>query len=449
MISTIPRSPYLHVDDNQGIFRVARRALIDEALFEHEKSAIFDTCWLYVGHESELTMPGKFHVRFAGGREIILNRDMSGTVNAFLNTCPHRGARLCTEQAGVAKSFYCYYHGWTFASEGGLRVLPDRESSFAPGFNRDGSADLVRVPRLESYRGLYFVCFDANTIPLADYLGRARSFIDDALDQGSDGMEIVPGTQEYAVKANWKLCAENGVDGNHPAALHASYFDYVKASTPGLAPAARPNAAGPTPKGGSPVPGGTYDLGNGHVVLEYAVPWGRVAGKWSPAFGADTKADIEETLRRNSERLGVERAERLANMSRNLLIFPNLHLIDATGLTLRVSHPDTVDSTYMSSYALGARGESERVRALRLAHFVEFLGPGGLVSPDDIEAMEQCQRSYRKNAAFAPWNDVSKGSVNSVDGGRLDEEGNIRILWLEWARRIGEATLTGASRVWR
>ena len=35
-----------------GTFRVNRNALVDEAVFRDEMRAIFDRCWLYVGHES-------------------------------------------------------------------------------------------------------------------------------------------------------------------------------------------------------------------------------------------------------------------------------------------------------------------------------------------------------------------------------------------------------------
>ncbi|WP_405539365.1 Rieske 2Fe-2S domain-containing protein [Streptomyces sp. NBC_00075] len=430
MTISIPRSPYLQVDEEQGIFRVARRALIDPDVLKDEQEAIFKKCWLYVAHESELKEPGQFVVRFAGGREVILNRDHKGKVNAFLNICPHRGARLCTERAGTTNSFLCYYHGWSFTGDGKLRVLPDREQSFPPGFNDDGSADMVGVPRLDNYRGLYFVCFDRETPSLADYLGRAKPFIDDALDQGPQGMEVVPGTQEYSVKANWKLVTENGIDGNHAATLHVTYFQYLKSIHPDFEPLA--DSGGSTRR---PVVGSTYDLGNGHVALEYAVPWGRVAGSWSPVMGKETKDDVEQVLRDNSERLGPERAERIAKNSRNLLIFPNLHIVDGTGLTLRVTHPDTAGNSFVSSSALGACGESEKLRRLRLQSFLEFLGPGGFATPDDIEALEQCQRGYRMNAEFAPWNDVSKGRLDASEWPQ-EEEGNIRLFWMEWARRL-------------
>ena len=49
-----------------GTFRVNRAALVDEALFRDEMRSIFDRCWLYVGHESEIPQPGDFRARDVG-----------------------------------------------------------------------------------------------------------------------------------------------------------------------------------------------------------------------------------------------------------------------------------------------------------------------------------------------------------------------------------------------
>ena len=40
-------------------------------------------------------------------------------------------------------------------------------------------------------------------------------------------MVILPGTQEYSIKANWKLLVENSIDGYHAMSTHATYMDYL------------------------------------------------------------------------------------------------------------------------------------------------------------------------------------------------------------------------------
>src|ERR1700704_3728753 len=106
-IATVPRQ-FVEVNQAKGTFRVARQAFVDEEIFLREKKAIFDKCWLYLGFEAEIERPGSYHVRMVGGREVIFNRDIKNNVNAFLNVCPHRGARLRVDRSGNTRVFYCY-----------------------------------------------------------------------------------------------------------------------------------------------------------------------------------------------------------------------------------------------------------------------------------------------------------------------------------------------------
>ena len=206
--------PALLVDPAQRIFKVARRNFVDPEIYEAEKERIFDRCWLYLGHSSELPKPGDFISRVVAGRSILFTRDSKGQLRALMNTCPHRGAQVCRERKGNAKSFQCFYHGWVFGADGGLRSQPGQEC-YAEDFNADGSANLVPVPRLESYRGFWFVCFDRGVQSLEDYLAGAKEWIDIIADQSEMGMTLVGGTQEYQIRANWKLLTENSIDGYH------------------------------------------------------------------------------------------------------------------------------------------------------------------------------------------------------------------------------------------
>ena len=85
--------PYIIDDDQRGLFRVNRKVFVDPAVLARERRHIFDTCWLYVGHESELASRGDFLTRTVGGRELIVVRGKDNNIRAFFNTCPHRGAR--------------------------------------------------------------------------------------------------------------------------------------------------------------------------------------------------------------------------------------------------------------------------------------------------------------------------------------------------------------------
>ncbi len=404
---------YLHIDQDKGLFRVARRAFVDQHVLAQEQQQIFDRCWLYLGHESEVPRPGDFVTRAIAGRNLIFNRDRNGVINAFYNTCTHRGAMVCREAKGSAKNFQCFYHGWVFSDEGKLVDQPGQDS-YPKDFNASGAVNLARVERFENYRGLYFVCFDSNVVSLEAYLGKAREYIDLLMDQSEAGMEVIGGTQAYAIDANWKLLAENSVDGYHAMSTHATYMDY-------LVNAGALNRVG--------VGGKALSLGNGHAVIEYTAPWGRPIAVWAPSWGEAAKAEVAEIKAQLVARLGTERAERIASLSRNLLIFPNLIINDVMAITIRTFYPLAADRMTVNAWAVGPSGEKPEFRERRLFNFLEFLGPGGLATPDDVEALEMCQRGYN-NLQAVPWNYISKGFGRNEAA--TDDELQMRVFWQHW-----------------
>jgi Rieske [2Fe-2S] domain len=91
-------------DRNAGSFKVNRRVFVDDAVLALERQAIFDHCWLYLGHASEVPRPGSFVTRKISGRPLLFNRDRHGKLRAFYNTCSHRGAVICREHRGLPVS---------------------------------------------------------------------------------------------------------------------------------------------------------------------------------------------------------------------------------------------------------------------------------------------------------------------------------------------------------
>jgi p-cumate 2,3-dioxygenase subunit alpha len=419
-VSALAPAGYLQEDKQQGIFRVARQSFTDLAVLEREKSEIFDKCWLFLGHASEIRKPGAFVTRSVGGRNLIFNRDTAGQVRALINACPHRGSTVVRERSGSAKFFTCSYHGWVFSVDGSMRDLPGIDA-YPPNFNQDGKANLVAVPRLEQYRDLWFVCFDRDAISLKDYLAGATEYLDLIADQSDQGMEIVAGMQEYSIRANWKLLVENSFDGYHALSTHSTYLDFLKNSNGALSQAN--------------VYGVARDLGNGHACVEYTAPWGRPVANWVPAWGEQGKAEVAAVQARLIASQGPERADRISRLSKNILIFPNLVIVDVMALTLRTFYPRSPDYLEVSAWALAPSEENAWVRKNRLSSFLEFLGPGGFATPDDVEMLEQCQRGYQ-NQKEAGWNDVSRGMLNA-NPATVDEH-QIRVFWRRWLERLQE-----------
>jgi p-cumate 2,3-dioxygenase subunit alpha len=412
---------HLIVDDKErGVFRVHRSTMTSPEIHELEKRRVFEQSWLYIGHDSEIPGEGDFRRRNLVGRSIMFVRSKDGQVRAFHNTCPHRGAIVCRQDQGTAKAFQCFYHAWTFDTEGQLTGIPGKEAYSEAAFAK-GERNLTHVARLEEYRGFWFLSFKADIMPLDEWLAGAKEMLDLVIDQSPSGqMRVVSGTHKYSMRANWKLLAENSVDGYHGMPTHQTYFDYV-IQTGGLG------------AGGKALHGRGYSLGNGHAVIEYWSPWGRPVARYAPQMGEAAKAEIEAIKADLVERFGTQKAERIAEWNRNMIIYPNLVINDIMATTIRTFDPVAPDHMAIDAWALAPVEEEGGRLQTRLHNFLEFLGPGGFATPDDVEALESCQIGF--NAGGEEFNDMSRGMLRSA---LYDDELQMRTFWRQW-----QAQMTG------
>ena len=410
---------HLVIDDAaRGVFRVDRRAFTDPAILAQERRDVFDRCWLYAGHVSEIAKPRDYLARKVGGRPIILLRDEAGTVRAFLNSCPHRGNILCRERSGAHRSFICSYHGWAFNLEGALIAVSD-EASYGPRFDR-GELGLTKAPRMEIYRGLIFIAFDPGIVDLPTYLGNAREYLDLMLDYSGNQVEVVPGSQSYSMKANWKLLVENSIDAYHALHTHRRFVtQYLRDM--GIDNKGWLALAGEAPEKSNQFEVGRgLSLGNGHALTESLLG--------SLPYSEPIRAQLDAIRCRLIDQHGLERTRQMADYSRNLLIFPNLIFI-ANWRTIRTFYPTAPDFVEIDSWAILPSGEPPELRQARLENFISFLGPAGFGTPDDVEMLEGCQRGFA-NSIEQGWSDVSRGMTRAQAAG--NDELQMRAFWRRW-----------------
>jgi p-cumate 2,3-dioxygenase alpha subunit len=397
----------------QGIFRVHRSAMTSPDILQMEQKRIFNQCWLYLCHESEVEKPGDYRRRNVAGRPLFFARGSDGKVHVFLNTCTHRGALICRHDQGNAESFQCFYHAWTFNCDGELIGIPD-EASYPTSFNRSAMG-LKPPPRVENYRGFIFVSFNPDVEDLVTYLAGAKDYLDLVVDQAEEGMRIISGTNRYSIKANWKLLVENSLDGYHVKPTHKSYFEYVTSlgvKTDAVKTAfSRPARA----------------LGNGHAVEEHDGVRGRPIARWSPLFGEETKEEMARIRARLMEKFGEQRTHLMADISRNLLVYPNLMIIDSIDITVRVFWPIAPDLMEVTAWQLAPKEEKSELLARRLDNFLTFHGPGGFATPDDVEAIESCQAGYK--AEGVEWSELSRGMHREAIA---EDELQLRAFWRQW-----------------
>ncbi|WP_433348062.1 aromatic ring-hydroxylating oxygenase subunit alpha [Microtetraspora malaysiensis] len=428
-----PNRSLVHEDWDALTFKVHRSAYRSPAVFQKETSRIWGHTWLYLGHETEIPNPGDFKSRTLGGRPLIFCRDSSGKIQVFFNACTHRGTILCRHNEGNTKFFQCFYHAWAFSNSGELAALPGDEAyADVPGFKERHR--LRSVPRVDSHEGFVFISFDPDVPDLLTHLGEAAHYMSLTAKIGPQGMQTVPGVQLYSVKGNWKLAVENAMDGYHFAPTHNTFVGYLRET--GFAVTDDDQYA--------------YDLGDGHGLLILTGHNGRIGMVWEPRFGPEEKERTAAKRQEMEQRLGNELAAEVADASRILYVFPNLLLFDLEALTIRQIEPVEAGRTDVRAWQFVETGEPDEVRALRIKTMVSFVGPGGLATPDDIEAYEAVQRGIEATADAADpawdWSDMSRGMANEKQGnqGRSIDEGAMRSFWRQWSRRVEDDGTPGA-----
>lgn len=204
--------------------KVSARIFVDQDIYEEEITKVFPRSWLFLAHESQLKRSGDFLTTYMGADSVIVVRRSDGQIGAMLNSCSHRGASVCKADFGNTPAFICPYHGWTYGTNGELRSMPLQSSAY-PDLDKKGWG-LTPVPRVESYKGLVFGCFDETAVSLREYLGDAAWYLDALVDRQEGGIEVIGGVHKIRVSGNWKLAAEQFAgDSYHTIMTHSSVPD--------------------------------------------------------------------------------------------------------------------------------------------------------------------------------------------------------------------------------
>jgi phenylpropionate dioxygenase-like ring-hydroxylating dioxygenase large terminal subunit len=394
--------------------RVHRDLYTDPDVFDAEMRRIFESTWVFVGHDSEVTDPGDFKTGWIGRQPFIMSRSDDGTVHVLLNRCMHRGASVCREERGNARSFRCIYHGWTYNARGDLVGVTYKER-YGPNFDQAALA-LPRPARVDSYRGFVFASMNPSGVSLAEHLGRAKAYIDLIVEASPEGkLDVRAGVQKYSFPANWKFQIENWTDGYHPNITHQTAFE----------------AAGPTHKGGSHMGSAATSrtFGRGHCVLDYS---STRSGKWSTLARKDP--DYMDALKKS---WGDNRAAEVLQKDVQLLVFPNL-FFQKDRQHFRVVRPLAHDQTEIYAYPYNLVGAPEKVNREMIAGLAWWASAAGFGQPDDVEAFVRCQEGLRVTAA--EWLLFLRG----IEEEQVDADGEIfgdvtdevpqRGIYREWKR---------------
>ena len=367
------------IDKPGETFQVNRRLFTDPQLFQLEMKYIYEKVWIYMAHESEIPNAYDYMTGWVGRKPIMISRDQHGELRGFINACTHRGATLCRTKVGNTKKFMCSYHGWVFDTHGNLLAIKgDDRGGYNPAyFSRSHDLQSVRV---QSYKGFVFATLNEEAPALPDYLAGAKEYIDLFADQSPEGMEVIPGRSIYRHYGNWKMQAENGVDGYHPDIVHRSYFKIVENRVKALQKGKTVDDKVKAIDFASlmSMPGASYDLGNGHCAI------------WSD-FANWQQRPLYERYEELCARVGEVKARWMCSKVRHVLIYPNVIFLDGNSTQIRAWRPLSENETEVTIRCIAPRGESREARARRIRQYEDFYGASGIATPDDLAEFAACQ----------------------------------------------------------
>ena len=150
--------------------QISREIFVNDEIYREEQERVFARSWLFVGHESQIPNPGDFFVSAMGEESVILCRDRAGQIHVFLNSCRHRGMKVCRYDEGNTAVFTCPYHGWSYSTDGRLVGVPYFREAYHSKLDR-AQWGLVEVAQLCNYKGSVWATWDPAAPSFLEYLG--------------------------------------------------------------------------------------------------------------------------------------------------------------------------------------------------------------------------------------------------------------------------------------
>lgn len=188
-------------------------AYLSEDVLRWEVEHFFGAGWVCAGRADDLASPGDQKAVRIGDQGILIVRDEGGRLNAFANTCRHRGHELL--EPGVTinlRAIKCPYHAWVYGLDGTLNGAP--RFGDVPGFDK-AEYPLIAA-RVAEWHGWVFVNASGDAPGLDEYVGNLNELI---APWELDRM-FVGASHDYVIHANWKTITENYHECYHCPSIH-------------------------------------------------------------------------------------------------------------------------------------------------------------------------------------------------------------------------------------
>ena len=198
---------------------VPREDYFDPEFARCEAENLWPKVWQMACRLEEIPAVGDFVTYEILTDSIIVVRTGENEVQAFHNSCPHRGTQLTMGHGHVAR-FVCPFHGWSFALDGECLDIVD-EGDWG---GRLCKADAHLAPvKVGTWGGWAWINMDPDCQPLMDFLepmaSRLAPFELEKLRYAWRRTTVVP--------ANWKTVVEAFNEFYHVQTTHSQMLVYT------------------------------------------------------------------------------------------------------------------------------------------------------------------------------------------------------------------------------
>jgi phenylpropionate dioxygenase-like ring-hydroxylating dioxygenase large terminal subunit len=363
------------VDLERGL--VSREIYVNEEIYQQELEQVFGRAWLFVGHESQVPKPGDFVQSRMGEEHVILVRDRKQQIHVFLNTCRHRGMKVCRYDDGNTLLFTCPFHGWSYDTDGRLVGVPNFDNAYHRELDKSAWG-LHEVAQMTNYYGSIWATWDPKAPSFEEYLGAfgpsvRRSF--EGADGSDNGLEIFNPVQKWRLPTNWKFPGFSFLgDHAHGATTHRS------TTVAAYGPQGERNG------------GDRHGMGERwpSTEEEFAIPelghsgHGRLYEK--PGIGPyndtwQTVPGVDDYYREKHAKKAEKYAGQYLHGAQGC-VFPN---VICGGTRILVWHPQGVGMTESWRLYTVDRDAPKLVKDAVRRYAMRYCGPGGMTESDDME----------------------------------------------------------------
>jgi phenylpropionate dioxygenase-like ring-hydroxylating dioxygenase large terminal subunit len=433
--------------------QISREIFVNEEIYHEELEKLFARVWLFVGHESQIPKPGDYFVSGMGEESVILCRDRAGKVHVFLNSCRHRGMKVCRYDEGSTPVFTCPYHGWSYGTDGKLAGVPYFREAYHEKLDRS-QWGLVEVPQMCLYKGTVWACWDAAAPPFLEYLGDFVRYLDltlDGWDGGEGGTEILGGIQKWRIPCNWKFPAENFCGDSYHNISHRS-VDLV-----GIGPSGTGRRDMQERLMARRLQISFYE--RGHQTGVYLFPKDR---ETPPSY--QHSSVVSEYFAYCEAERRKKRGDWACVIGSPGEIFPNTALHPRQPRTIAVWHPRGAHQTEVWRWYIVDAAAPPEVKDFLRDYYIRYSGPGGMTEQDDMENWNYAHAasrgtiarrypySYEQGLGFETenyeWQGLRvPGTVMDITEAKSSEH-NLRNLYRRWVEFM-EAESWGELATWR